>query len=96
MICHFCQTDLSQILPERGAIPRYASCPKCHRDVKVCLNCRHFDRASYNECRETSAPRVTDKEKANHCDFFQPGSGNQSHKNEDKKVQKDFNQLFKS
>lgn len=51
--------------PARGE-----ECPFCSTDLKACMNCKHFDRGSYNECRETQAERVTDKEKSNFCDHF--------------------------
>lgn len=36
----------------------------------MCRNCRHHDPAAYNECRESSAERVGDRERANRCDYF--------------------------
>ena len=36
--------------------------------------CQFYDQKAYNECRETSADRVQDKEKANFCDYFKIGS----------------------
>ena len=45
-------------------------CPKCGRDTRACKGCVHYDRSAYNECRESQADRVVDKEKRNHCDFF--------------------------
>lgn len=50
-------------------------CPRCHEDVHVCRNCRFYDPKVYNECTETSAERVREKERANHCDYFAAGSG---------------------
>jgi hypothetical protein len=32
--------------------------------------CSFYDPRSYNECRESTAERVVDKEKANYCEFF--------------------------
>jgi hypothetical protein len=34
------------------------------------VQCKFYDPGSYNECREVSAERVVDKERANFCDFF--------------------------
>jgi hypothetical protein len=36
--------------------------------------CVFYDPKSYNECRESSADRVQDKEKANFCDYFKINS----------------------
>lgn len=52
-----------------------AECENCGEDVHVCKNCQFYDPSSYNECKETSADVVKDKERANYCDFFQAGSG---------------------
>ena len=51
---------------------RRDDCPKCHADVHACRACKFYDRAAYNECREPSADRVVEKERANFCDFYQP------------------------
>jgi hypothetical protein len=49
------------------------ACPGCGRDLHVCRNCAHHDPSAYNECRESSAERVGDRERANRCDYFAPG-----------------------
>ena len=55
-------------------IPRIPSrndaCPSCGADLRCCRNCRFYDGAVYNACRETQAERVLDKERSNFCDFF--------------------------
>lgn len=69
--CFHCKKELdTTVRPGRGE-----ACPACGSDVKVCLNCRFYDRNSYNECSEPSADRVVDKAKANFCEFFEFGSG---------------------
>jgi hypothetical protein len=53
-------------------------CPACDRPLHVCLNCDFHDPAYNNQCRETEAARVVDKDRANFCEFFAPrkaGSG---------------------
>ncbi len=55
------------------AISRRDECPKCSADVRVCKNCQFYDPKVYNECRETSAEVVREKERATLCDYFQPG-----------------------
>ncbi len=47
-------------------------CESCRSDLHVCRNCEHFDSAAYNQCRESQADRVVEKERANFCDFFSP------------------------
>jgi hypothetical protein len=50
-------------------------CPRCGADLHACCSCAHHDPASYNECRESSAERVLEKERANRCDYFAPARG---------------------
>lgn len=45
-------------------------CSSCHSDLHCCLQCEFYDQGSYNDCKETSAERVVDKEKANYCEYF--------------------------
>jgi hypothetical protein len=53
-------------------VSRREECAKCRADVRVCKNCRFYDAKVYNECRETSADVVREKDRANLCDYFQP------------------------
>jgi hypothetical protein len=50
-------------------------CPKCRSDVHTCRNCEFYDPKVYNECRETQAEIVREKDRANRCDYFRPGGG---------------------
>ena len=54
-------------------------CPKCDRPLHICLNCDFHDPAYNNQCRETQAERVVDKDRANFCDYFAPKSGTAKH-----------------
>jgi hypothetical protein len=42
----------------------------CDADVHCCCNCEFYDPGSYNECRETQAERVLEKDRSNFCDYF--------------------------
>jgi hypothetical protein len=46
------------------------TCPACDRPLHVCLNCEFYDPAYNNQCRETQAERVVDKDRANFCEYF--------------------------
>jgi len=70
--CYSCKSELN--LPN-GPISRTEECPSCRNDVKVCYNCKFYDSQSYNECRESMAERVTDKDRRNFCDYFSLNSG---------------------
>lgn len=67
--CYNCSTELSA-----SDYGRQDTCPKCMRSTHACKNCEHFDTSKYNECAETNADRVVDKEKANFCDYFKPSA----------------------
>ncbi len=47
-------------------------CPQCDRPLHVCLNCGFYDPAYNNQCRETQAERVVDKDRFNFCEYFRP------------------------
>lgn len=66
VICFKCQTknDIVEKVHYRD------ECEKCGQDLHVCKQCQHYDPSSYNECKETSADRILEKEKANYCDFY--------------------------
>ena len=49
------------------------TCEKCDSDLHVCLNCVHYDSNAYNQCREPNAEWVSERERANRCDYFALG-----------------------
>lgn len=51
-------------------VGRKETCPFCGADLRCCLNCRFYDERIYNQCRETQAERVLDKDRSNFCDYF--------------------------
>jgi len=66
----FCYKCSAELQLSGGKVARGDSCDSCRSDMHVCLNCKHFDRSAYNECREPQAERVLDKDRANFCDYF--------------------------
>ena len=58
-----------------GKIGFREECPYCQADLHICLNCRFYDESAYNECKESSAERVSDKQKNNYCEYFEPLCG---------------------
>lgn len=51
-------------------IGRKDACPFCGSDLRCCMNCQFYDELVYNQCRETQAERVLDKDRSNFCDYF--------------------------
>jgi len=64
--CQHCGAPVTLAEP----IPRESSCESCRRDYHACRQCRHYDPALHNGCRETEAELVEDKERRNFCEFF--------------------------
>lgn len=64
--CQFCGAEVALSDP----IPRDSSCESCRHDYRSCRQCRHYDPALNNSCRETEAELVEDKERRNFCEFF--------------------------
>lgn len=68
MNCFHCMREIT--MTER--IGFRAECPQCDRPLHACLNCGFYDPAYNNQCRETQAERVVDKNRANFCEYFRP------------------------
>ena len=66
--CWHCGKSLQVIMP----FSRREVCDACNADQHVCHMCQHYDPHISDQCREDRAERVTDKEKANFCDYFKP------------------------
>jgi hypothetical protein len=69
-LCYKC----GSAIPESN-LGRRDACEKCGADTRCCRNCRQYDRARNNECREEQAGRQVDKEKGNFCEWFQAREG---------------------
>ncbi len=52
-------------------VQRRDECTSCGADLHICKNCRFWDPAYHNECRETGAFYIRDREKANFCTLFE-------------------------
>jgi hypothetical protein len=92
-ICHFCGTQLD----DQEEVFRHSACISCGRDLKICYNCRFYSKGSHNDCLETSAEPVRDKDRANFCDYFvfkdSRGTEKQSAPSKDRRKE-DFLKLF--
>lgn len=66
--CWQCGRDLT-----KADYGRETLCLGCGKATRVCRNCRHYAPGKPNACREPMAEEVLDKERANFCEFFDPG-----------------------
>jgi hypothetical protein len=95
MICHQCGGEITV----GRIVYRNDECPHCSSDVHCCLNCSNYEPAASNRCREPNAEWVSDRERANFCDFFIPNKlttsdrGRTASPKED--ARKAFDSLFK-
>lgn len=90
--CFKCQSKLAPHEP----ISRHEECPQCRSDVRCCANCEFYDPKVYNECRETQADRLLEKERSNLCDFFRPRRGANTLADEKQKALDAAEALFKA
>ena len=65
MICWKCGKEIAV-----ESVYRNTDCPSCHADLHSCRGCSFYSKESHFECRETVSEPVTDKERANFCDYF--------------------------
>lgn len=45
-------------------------CEGCHSPLHSCRNCKDWDTSAHNQCRESQAEYVADRENGNFCAFF--------------------------
>lgn len=91
MICWKCRKEINI-----EQVARTTECPSCAADLHCCKACKFYSSGSHYDCRETVDQAVTDKEKANFCDYFKYNMQLVSKGGEDKAAAaKDaFNALF--
>ena len=90
MKCVHCQAEIGE-----ARIHIRDECPKCGRDLHICLNCEFYDRNAYRQCRESIREPVPDKEKANYCDFFRAARTGESTPDAAGDALKKLNNFFK-
>lgn len=73
LYCYYCKKNIPVIGDFK--VMRTEDCPYCTRALHCCKMCKFYDARVYNECKESNADRVVDKEKANFCDYFSLRNG---------------------
>ena len=93
-VCHFC----GRALPEGERVYRSTTCAGCGKDLKICRNCRFYSAGAHWDCLESVNDPVTDKERANFCEFFQFRDSKPGAPGKEKPAQSrdDFRRLFGS
>lgn len=93
MQCHACRQQVA--LASGESVGYRDACDRCSADLHVCLNCAHHDPTAYNECRESSAERILDRDRANRCDYFRPRTGSALVSDERERAKASLEALFK-
>lgn len=94
MICWKCKKEI-----DVAQIYRTTECPLCHADLHSCKGCKFYAPGSHYDCKETVDSVVSDKERANFCDFFaaadiKAGAGGDAAKAKSDAARDAFNALF--
>lgn len=76
-------------------IGRTQECIFCRADLHVCKNCQFYDPKVYNECRESSADVVREKDRSNYCDYFSPRETPAEGKSKEDQLREAAEALFK-
>lgn len=61
--------------PLNRRIVRSDTCPKCDADLRCCVNCKLYNPSAHDQCNETQAEWVREKDRTNFCDYFDPRRG---------------------
>jgi hypothetical protein len=65
-ICARCGKEIS--IARR--VSREQTCPHCGAWLHSCVNCKFYSPGRHNDCMESEAELVRDKESSNFCEFF--------------------------
>jgi hypothetical protein len=65
--CHHCGEPWTL----NGQPGRGETCLKCRADLRVCLNCAHYDPRVAEQCRERRAELVQEKHVGTFCEYFE-------------------------
>lgn len=94
--CHSCGNELEFLVKVGVKVGRQDVCPHCRSDLHCCKNCELYDPSLHNECRETHADFIRDREEANFCQHFNFLDGDAPKKSDEAQKSKvKLEQLFK-
>ena len=68
--CHSCRNEQIFDVKVGVKVGRRDSCPHCGADLHVCKNCRLWDPAIHNQCREPEASFIRERTEGNFCTHF--------------------------
>lgn len=92
--CFSCHKTLS--LEAGQKVSKNEECEYCYASIHSCRMCNFYDASAYNQCREPSAERIVEKEKANYCDYFVLQAHSPNGDEQKSELLNKFNSLFKN
>jgi hypothetical protein len=92
--CYNCKEKLDFTVGKD--LGRGENCIGCFASLRCCKMCNFYDTSAYNECREPTADRIVEKEKANFCDHFKLSGPKKSNESEVESALDLANSLFKN
>jgi len=90
--CYFCRREIAL----KGRVMGKDVCPGCGRDLHCCVQCRFYDPAYHNQCREPKSEMLRERDKANLCDYFEfSGTQGPAPGSEQEKARQKLDELFR-
>ena len=86
-------------MDEKQEVHRSTACASCGKDLKICYNCHFYSKGAHNDCLESSAEPVRDKDRSNFCDYFRykdskDGPSASTQEKRERQSKKEFMNLF--
>lgn len=91
--CYACHKKLD--IEPTAKIVKNEECDYCYASLHCCRMCEYYKPSAYNECRESNAERILEKEKANFCEYFVLKGGEIDKEKEKTDLISAANSLFK-
>lgn len=91
LICFSCSKENWVEIP----VGRRDECKHCGADLHSCKNCGHYEPKAYNECAESAADVVKEKDRSNFCDHFTPSQSDRLNQSNASDLKAKAEALFK-
>ncbi|MCK5798888.1 MAG: hypothetical protein KAI47_16965 [Deltaproteobacteria bacterium] len=69
--CYKCSNELDLIITVGVKVGRLDTCAHCGANLHCCKNCRFYEPSVHNECLETHADFIRDREETNFCALYE-------------------------
>ncbi len=77
-ICHFCNREVIDPLTtaaghdeKKVEFSSTQTCDYCGKDLRCCVNCKHYNEDAENQCTGDIEERILIKSESNSCEKFQ-------------------------